>query len=119
MTARRTMWIAGSIVALCVAILCVDYVVAASRAPAGARRILDLQAQTKADASWAPKLAAEQKGITAARLARKKRDNVAAWVLIAAAVVFLWGGQYCPQPPFRRPSRLKAGCGQDRPPSNL
>jgi len=31
----------------------------------------------------------------------------------------LEGGQYWPQPPFRRPSRLRAGCGQDCPPSNL
>jgi hypothetical protein len=28
----------------------------------------------------------------------------------------LWGGQSWPQPPFRRPSRLKAGCGQYCPP---
>jgi hypothetical protein len=30
----------------------------------------------------------------------------------------LWGGQSWPQPPFRRPSRLKAGCGQYWPPSD-
>src|ERR1035438_8951234 len=31
---------------------------------------------------------------------------------------WLWGGQSWPQPPFRRPSRLKAGCGQNCPPHN-
>jgi hypothetical protein len=30
----------------------------------------------------------------------------------------LEGGQSWPQPPFRRPSRLKAGCGQNCPPSD-
>ena len=25
----------------------------------------------------------------------------------------MWGGQLWPQPPFRRPSRLKAGCDKD------
>jgi len=33
-----------------------------------------------------------------------------------ALTELLWGGQYWPQPPFRRQSRLKAGCGQYCPP---
>jgi NADH:ubiquinone oxidoreductase subunit E len=66
---RRAL-IAGSLVALCVAILATDYV-AADRHP------------------FASRPAAEQKKVTAARLARKSRDNAVAWVLIAAAAAFL------------------------------
>jgi NADH:ubiquinone oxidoreductase subunit E len=63
-------WIAGSLVALCVAILLVDYALA-PRQP------------------FAPRPPAEQKRVTDARLARKARDNVVAWALIAAAAAFL------------------------------
>jgi NADH:ubiquinone oxidoreductase subunit E len=38
---------------------------------------------------FATRPAAEQKRVTAARLARKTRDNAVAWVLIAAATAFL------------------------------
>jgi NADH:ubiquinone oxidoreductase subunit E len=62
--------IAGSLVALCVAILATDYVLA-NKQP------------------FATRPAAEQKRVTAARLARKTRDNAVAWVLIAAAAAFL------------------------------
>jgi NADH:ubiquinone oxidoreductase subunit E len=91
MTGARTgSWIAGALVALSVAILLTDYVVASRRAPGDDKIIKDLQQQTKADASFAPKLAAEQKRVTGARLARKSRDNAVAWGLIAAAAAFLW-----------------------------
>jgi NADH:ubiquinone oxidoreductase subunit E len=66
---RRTL-IAGSLVAVCVAILATDYAVA-NRHP------------------FATRPAAEQKRVTAARLARKSRDGAVAWVLIAAAAAFL------------------------------
>jgi len=66
---KRTL-IAGSLVVLCVAILLADYAVA-NRQP------------------FANRPAAEQKKVTAARLARKSRDNAVAWVLIAAAGAFL------------------------------
>jgi len=33
-------------------------------------------------------------------------------------LIAMEGGQSWPQPPFRRPSRLKAGCGHDCPPSD-
>jgi len=89
MSARRGAWIAGSAAALCVAILFADYLAAARRAPVDAGQILNLQQQTKTDASLAPKLAAEHKRITAARQARRSRDNVVAWLLIATAAVFL------------------------------
>jgi len=85
MSRRRGAWIAGSMVALCVAILLADYIVASP------------------------------KSTTAARLARKSRDNVVAWVLIAGAGAFLvcaksaWGrvsyapraGRSSPQPPYQ------------------
>ena len=90
---RRTL-IAGSLVALCVAILLVDYAVA-NRQP------------------FAPRPAAEQKRVTAARLARKTRDNVVAWALIAAAAAFLTFAkpldkQPKPRPPAARQSGADA-----------
>jgi NADH:ubiquinone oxidoreductase subunit E len=66
---RKTL-MAGSLVVVCVAILATDYV-GAERHPFAARA------------------AAEQKRVTAARLARKNRDTVVAWVLMAAAAAFL------------------------------
>ena len=90
MTGARTgTLIAGSLVALCVAILLTDYVGASRQAPQDDQLIKSLQQQTKADASFAPRLAAEQKRVTGYRLARKSRDNVVAWGLIAAAAAFL------------------------------
>ncbi|HEY1220562.1 MAG: NAD(P)H-dependent oxidoreductase subunit E [Bryobacteraceae bacterium] len=87
--ARTGSWIAGWLVALCVAILLTDYVVASRRAPGDDKLIKELQQQTKSDASLAPRLAAEQKRVTAARRARKSRDNAVAWALIAAASAFI------------------------------
>jgi NADH:ubiquinone oxidoreductase subunit E len=68
--ARTGSLIAGSLVVLLVAILLMDYALA-SRQP------------------FASRPAAEQKRVTAARLARKARDNAVAWALIAAAAAFL------------------------------
>jgi len=68
--ARMGSLIAGTLVALCVAILATDYALA-PRQPFAARP------------------AAEQKKVTDARLARKARDNAVAWGLIAAAAAFL------------------------------
>jgi NADH:ubiquinone oxidoreductase subunit E len=89
MTARTGSLIAGSLVALCVAILLTDYAVASYRAGPDDKIVKDLQLQTKNDASFAPKLADEKKRIADARRSRKKRDNAVAWALIAAAAVFL------------------------------
>ena len=96
MNARRGAWIAGSVVALCVAMLFGDYIAA-------------VRSKTKDD-----------KIITAARLGRKKRDNAGAWVLIGAGVAFVscakrLGGSRTPGPPrtVREPGRLKGGCSQD------
>ena len=74
--------IAGLVVAACVAILLADYVVASRQ---------NLQS----------KVAAEQKRITAARLARKSRDNAVAWVLIAAAAGFITCAKHLPFSPRR------------------
>ena len=80
---KRTL-IAGSLVALCVAILATDYVVA-NKQP------------------FATRPAAEQKRVTAARLARKSRDNAVGWVLIAAAAAFLTFAQELVKQPKPRP----------------
>jgi len=99
--ARTGCMIAGALVALCVAVLLVDYVVAARRAPLDDRLIRNLQRQTQDDARSALTLAAGQKRVTAARLARKQRDGAVAWVLIAAAGAFLAlaGGLVAPKRP--------------------
>ena len=86
---RTAAWTAGGLIALCLAILLADYAVASRRGPRDDQLIKALQEQVKADAQLAPKLAVEQKRVTAARLARKSRDNAIAWVLILAAAVFL------------------------------
>jgi NADH:ubiquinone oxidoreductase subunit E len=86
---RVAAWIAGSLIALCVAILLVDYALASRRGPNDDQLIKALQEQVKSDAQLAPKLAGEQKRVTAARLARKSRDNALAWLLILASSVFL------------------------------
>src|ERR1019366_7991252 len=89
MTARTWTWIAGAAVVACVAILLADYALATWRAPRDDKLIKNLQQQGKADPALAPELSAEQKRITAARRARKSRDNAVTWILIGAACVFL------------------------------
>lgn len=42
--------------------------------------------------------------------------HTSSWCLNGPDILNLWGGQPWPQPPFRRLSRLKAGCGQYCPP---
>lgn len=86
---RTITWISGSLIALCVVILLIDYGIASYRGPKDDQLIKALQEQVKQDAALAPKLAGEQKRITAARRARKSRDNAIAWVLIFTAAVFL------------------------------
>jgi len=85
----RRAWAAAIVVAACVAFLLGENVIAARRAPRDDRLVKSLQEQVKSDASLAPKLAAEQKRVTEARLARKLRDRWLAWALIAAAGAFL------------------------------
>jgi len=119
-TAARTAALAsGGLIALCVAILLTDYAIASRRGPKDDQLIKAEQEQVKSDAALAPKLAGEQKRITAARLARKSRDNAIAWLLILASAVFLtaakwqpWGG-----PPGPRGSPwTRSSVGQALPP---
>jgi NADH:ubiquinone oxidoreductase subunit E len=86
---KTAAWIAGGAIALCVAILLMDYTLASRRGPRDDQLIKAMQEQVKSDAGLAPKLAGEQKRVTAARRARKSRDNAIAWTLILAAAVFL------------------------------
>ena len=89
MTARTWTSITGAAVVACVAILLADYGLATWRAPHDDNIVKDLQQRVKSDAALAATLAAEQKRVTAARRARKSRDNAIAWILIAAASIFL------------------------------
>lgn len=80
---------AAVLMALCVAILLIDFLVARARRPVDAKRIADLQEQVKMDAKLAKTLADEHDAITKARRARKMRIDVLAVVLIAASGIFL------------------------------
>ena len=95
-------WIAGALIALCVAILLIDYALATRSAPKDDHLIKALQEQVKSDAALAPKLAGEQKRVTAARRARKSRDNALAWLLILASVVFLTAAKRVVSPRWGR-----------------
>jgi NADH:ubiquinone oxidoreductase subunit E len=100
--ARTGSWIAGALVAVCVAILLMDYALA-PRQPFAARP------------------AAEQKRVTSARLARKTRDGVVAWGLIAASAAFLAlakrtvGQRKAPAPGVRSATRGSRADGGVRP----
>ena len=107
---RRAAWVSASLIALCVAILFTDYAIASWRGPKDDLLIRALQGQVKSDAQLAPKLAAEQKRITAARRARKSRDNTIAWFLILTSAVFLTAAKRVVQQP------LPHGRGSDRDP---
>ena len=87
--ARAGSRVAAAIVAVCAAIMIADYAAARIRASGDAERVADLQKQTETDASFAPKLAAEQDRITRVRRARKARGDVLSVLLIAASSAFL------------------------------
>jgi NADH:ubiquinone oxidoreductase subunit E len=86
---KKAAWMAGGLITLCVAILVLDYALASRRGPRDDQLIKALQEQVKSDAALAPKLAGEQKRVTAVRHARKSRDNAVGWMLILGAAVFL------------------------------
>lgn len=92
-------------IALCVAILLTGYALATRRAPNDDRLIKSLQEQVKSDAALAPKLAGEQKRVTAARRARKSRDHALAWLLILASAVFLTAAKRVSEPRSPSPPR--------------
>lgn len=86
---RRAAWAAGGVIALCIAILAADWAVATYRAPKDEALVKRLQKEVHEDAAFAPRLEAEQKRITDAMLARRQRGRAAAWILLAAAAIFL------------------------------
>lgn len=86
---RRAAWASGVVIAVCVAILAVDWAVATYRAPKDEALVKHLQEEVQEDAAFAPKLEAEHKRITDALLARRQRGRAVAWILLAAAAIFL------------------------------
>lgn len=86
---KRIAWAAGTVIAVCIVLLTVDWAVAFSRALKDDKIVKQYQKEVKENPAVAPKLEAEQKRITSARIARRKRDRAAAWILIAAAALFL------------------------------
>src|ERR1035441_3194646 len=109
---RTAAWIAGGMIALCVAILLTDYALASRRGPRDDQLVKALQEQVKSDAQLAPKLAGEQKRVTAARRTRKSRDNAVAWLLILGAAVFLTAAKRVVQKPL--PAQRAARRGSER-----
>lgn len=81
--------VTGVVGALCVAVMILDYIAARQRASVDAERVAGLQKQVEADASFAPKLAAEQDRITRARRARKDRSGVLSVLLLVASSAFI------------------------------
>ncbi len=71
-----------------------DYAAARLSVSPDAERLADLQKQTEADASFAPKLSAEQDRITRVRQARKERDDALSVLLIGAVSAFFAGSKW-------------------------
>jgi NADH:ubiquinone oxidoreductase subunit E len=89
---KRIRWaavIAASAVVVCVLLLTGSYVVACIQAPKDEKIVADLKEKVKQDSSFAPKLEAEHNRITTALQQRKKRDDITAIVLLAAASLFI------------------------------
>ena len=87
--ARAGSRIAAAIVAACAAVMIAEYAAARMHVSGDAERVAALQKQTQTDASFAPKLAAEQDRITRVRGARKARSGALSVLLIAASSAFL------------------------------
>jgi len=104
--------ISASVVVACVLLLTASYVVARIQAPKDARIVADLQKKVRQDSSFAPKLEAEHKRITAALRQRKKLDDILAIALIAAAALFIASAKLLVRRhplPMDRLLQLKAG----------
>lgn len=86
---RWAAWISAAVVAACVLLLTVSYAAARFRAPKDEKTVAELKQKVREDASFAPKLEAEHKRITAALQQRKKLDDVLAIVLLLAASLFV------------------------------
>jgi NADH:ubiquinone oxidoreductase subunit E len=85
--------IAAVVIALCVAVLAVDYVTARRQEPRDEERITALQQKVRTNASLAPGLESDKKRMADARRARKARIKFLAVVMIVAAVPFLTGAK--------------------------
>lgn len=114
---RRMARLSAGVIAVLTLLLLVDWAVATIRAPKDDKLVKDIQEKVKNDASFAPKLAAEQKRVTGYRMSRKRRDNWAANSLIAAAILFLVCAKrnlprHIPPPPQR--AARPAGAGRTR-----
>ena len=107
---KTAAWMTGGLIAVCVAILLMDYALASRRGPRDDQLIKGLQEQLRSDATLAPRLAGEQKRVTAARRARKRRDNAIGWLLILGAAIFLTAAKQVVRQP------LPHGRGSDRSP---
>jgi NADH:ubiquinone oxidoreductase subunit E len=89
---KRIRWaalVAAAVVAACVLLLTISYAAARLQAPKDEKTVAELKQKVREDASFAPKLEAEHKRITAALQQRKKRDDVIAIVLLLAASLFV------------------------------
>jgi NADH:ubiquinone oxidoreductase subunit E len=87
--AHRTAQVCAAVIGVLFLVLMVDWAWASVRTPKDDKLFKDLQQQVKQDAALAPKLAAEQKSVTAWRQSRKRRDKVAGWALLGVALLFL------------------------------
>lgn len=81
--------IAAVLSLLLAAALTADYAYARFRSAADTRLVDGLQEQVRRDASFAPRLSAEQNRIAAGILARKARVEWFSWALIASCALFL------------------------------
>lgn len=86
---RHVTWVSGAAVAACIVLLTIDWAVAFYSSPKDERIVKQYQKEVRMNPAVAPRLEAEQKRITATRIIRRKRDRATAWILIAAAAVFL------------------------------
>ena len=101
--------ISALVIAILVAFLFADYVVARTRKPKDDARLVEMQVKVRTNASLARDLAADQKEITEARAARKARLRWLSFLLIAAGATFIgsakWYLELTPAQPAPKPDR--------------
>jgi NADH:ubiquinone oxidoreductase subunit E len=86
---RRAAWVAGVLIFAGIIVLVVDWGIAAKRVSQDDQIIKALQMQVQKDAAVAPKLEAEQKRITDARLGRRARDHAIGWAFVVFSAFFI------------------------------
>jgi len=94
---------AASAIAVCVLLLTGSYIIARIQAPKDEKIVADLKVKVKQDASFAPKLEAQHKRITAALQQRKKRDDIIAIILLVVASLFVASAKRLVAQDGRRP----------------